>query len=885
MSLVATFSDDDSGSGNTHDDHTPSFTQRHDNLDSTLSILAEKMSEFSLTSQSVALAQKMIDEKGTATAAHLLGYDTSNYELQIIGGRLRMAELRKTAASTLLEYVKRMEHRLNHNTKQFMLTNSKQLQSLLDQYEWCNYRFDYMSASIMIETYLARADRIEQPAEMPTLMYLRVAVQEMGSQGIRRVTQAFKDYSVGRCTPASPTIFNAGFERPQMSSCFKVCVPDSIEGIYDSLKTVALISQSSGGNGIGISSVRAKGSKIRHVGTSQGVVPVVKLFDDTLRYVDQGGGFRKGAGTLFLDTHHNDVLDFVKMTDNFGHPNQRVDTVNTALWTSWIFWERVREKGDWTLFCPSVSKKLNTLYGSEFAQLYRQMEKDESIAPDRRSTVKALDLLKEAIKMQIRSGKPYILGGDSANFKSAHRHIGVFRQSNLCLEIFEFVSPDEINVCNLKSINLAYMVRKRYTSPPNTVAEAVDRINFRHLGKTAWRCVRYLNKVIDNNFYPLDKDDGETLHRGSIHKTNMKYRALGIGVSGMDELFKMSDLIFTSDIAGKMDELVFACIYFNAIASSVQEAILNGKHDVWEGSTFSEGKFQFDLWQEEYIHRWGRDGKKNPVWKYEDTLEQQAHTWGQAPISLYDQYGNVIEIIQPTWEDLKRAVMKHGMRNSLVGAQMPTASTSKVLRNSESCEPHIGNIYGINVLAGNFPILNRFLYYDLSDLNLWNQHTRTYLIGNDGKLTGFINYVTNNKHLFPDSTIDLSRLQHIEEKYKTGFEISQKVHLIRAAKRGLYIDQGQSTSTFMEHPTEDKLIALGSLCDYLGLKTFQYYLREAKSAAKVKFTINNNIEKQIKKALSTPPSLDHPHYMITSNSGIPPEVCIPNEEGVCLSCS
>jgi ribonucleoside-diphosphate reductase subunit M1 len=573
------------------------------------------------------------------------------------------------------------------------------------------------------------------------------------------------------------------------------------------------------------------------------------MYADNMEYVRQGSQ-RNGAATVNMRSHHRQIFEFLNLMDNVGDHNARTPNLNISMWNSWLFWDRVRSNGDWTLFCPADTKQLNLVYGMEFKKRYLEAEADPKLV-GKKTVVKAQDLLKHMCKMQQRSGKPYMLNGCSANFKSPHNHVGYLRSSNLCQEIIEYTSPTEINVCNLKSINMAAFAKGRYMVPPRSFTEALQRVNMKKLGQIAWNCVVYLNRVIDNNFYPLDTDDGETKHKGPIHVTNERFRSLGIGISGLAEFFASIDVAYVDDIAGELDKHIFACIYFNTLASSVQCSILEGPHDVFEGSSYSKGKLQFDLWQEEYILRWCPDGtpasSTNPVWKYEDTLPVHPDAWGQETIKLHNSFGDVIDTIAPTYVDLVRCIVKYKLRNSLLGAQMPTASSAKTMRNSESCEPHIANIYSTKLLAGAFPVMNRFMYFDLMDIGLWNHHTREYIIANNGKLTGLCAYINKNSSLFPEPTAQITdRLMFLERKYMTMYEISQKLTYMRAARRGLYLDQSQSTSAFMEEPTEEKLMAMHIMADMLGLKTGMYYLRTRSAIAINKFTVNPNIEKALK---------------------------------------
>lgn len=810
-----------------------------------IAILSQYEHGFKIGDEIKEHADRLMSNASVREVAATMGYDTSNYEYMIMGGLLLMKDACSKAAKNIKEYVKIMDHRLCKEIGSFMRNNAKRLQADLDKYDWCNYRHDYASASVMVETYLARPRKGDPPAETPCLMYMRVAVQERHNDGIDSVIRCYRDYAKGYATPASPQLFNAGFINPQMSSCFVFSVGDNMHSIQMTNYVIGMVSANGGGLGGDVSEVRAKGSTIRHIGESKGIIPINKMYAENVKYVRQGLQ-RNGAMTMSNRPHHRDIFDFISLLDNVGDHNARTPDLNIALWTSWLFWDRVREEGDWSLFCPHDTPQLNRVYGMEFKKRYIEAEKDLRIP---RKTVKAMDLLKHMIKIQKISGKPYVAHGDSANFKSPHNHIGYIRSSNLCMEIIEYTDEDNINVCNLKSINLGSMVKGRYVIPPRSLTEVLQRMNMKKLAMISRHLVVYLNRIIDNNFYPLDTDDGVNLRRGPIHKTNMRFRALGIGVSGEAELFASLDLAYTSEIAGELDKIVFACIYFNTLASSVQMSILEGKNEIFDGSSYSKGKLQFDLWQEEYLLRWCTNNDPNtsvnPVLDFDSLKPKNPIDWNQEGINLYNRFGEIIDTILPTWDDLKRVIMKYGMRNSLLIALMPTASTAKTFRNSESCEPHIGNIYSTKLLAGSYPVMNRFMYYDLRDIGLWGSDVREYIIANDGKLTGVSKYLLS-KEINMSSDV-LTRLRYLETKYLTMYEINQQLILFRATMRGIYVDQSQSTSVFIEEPDDEKLIALHLLTDMLGLKTGMYYLRTRASAETSKFTIDPAIEESIKR--------------------------------------
>merc|ERR1711972_485800 len=561
-------------------------------------------------------------------------------------------------------------------------------------------------------------------------------------------------------THATPTLFNAGTPQPQMSSCFLLTMKsDSIGGIYDTLKQCALISKSAGGIGIAVSNVRAKGSYIRGTnGYSSGLMPMLRNFNETARYVDQGGGKRKGAFAMYLEPWHADVFDFLELRKNHGKEEQRARDLFYGLWIPDLFMRRVKNNEEWTLFCPNETFDLKTnkglidVWGEDFETMYTKLE----AAGKGRSKIKAQSLWFRILESQMETGTPYMLYKDSANKKSNQQNLGTIHSSNLCTEIIEYTSPEEVAVCNLASIAL-----------PAFVQSAEQTYDFDGLYRVTKVATRNLNKVIDRNYYPIIE----------ARNSNMRHRPIGLGVQGLADAFLLMRLPFESEAAKRLNEDIFETIYFAACEASCELAAVDGAYETYKGSPASKGQLQFDLW--------GRTPKSG--------------RWD--------------------WAGLKARIAKHGLRNSLLVAPMPTASTAQILGNNESFEPYTQNLYVRRVLSGEFVQVNRHLLRDLILRGLWTEDIRMQLIAHNGSV----------QHL--DVPSDLKSL------YKTVWEIKQRTILDMAADRGIYIDQSQSLNIHMVDATTAKLSSMHFHGWQLGLKTGMYYLRTKAAADAIKFTV------------------------------------------------
>jgi ribonucleoside-diphosphate reductase alpha chain len=658
-----------------------------------------------------------------------------------------------------------------------------------------DYGFDYFGFKTLEKSYLLKLEG--KVVERPQHMYMRVAI------GIHKedIDAAIKTYhlmSERWFTHATPTLFNAGTPKPQMSSCFLLTMKeDSIEGIYDTLKQTAKISQSAGGIGLAIHGIRATGSYIGGTnGTSNGIIPMLKVFNDTARYVDQGGGKRKGAFAVYLEPWHADIFAFLDLRKNHGKEEMRARDLFYALWIPDLFMKRVEADGDWSLFCPHEAPGLHECWGKEFEDLYLGYEKEGRA----RKTIKAQELWFAILDAQIETGTPYLLYKDAANGKSNQQNLGTIQSSNLCTEIIEYTSPDEVAVCNLASLAL-----------PRFVIDG--KFSHERLYEVTYEVTRNLNKIIDNNYYPVEE----------ARKSNLRHRPIGLGVQGLADAFILMRLPFESEEARQLNREIFETIYFAAMTASKDLAKIQGPYETYSDSPVSKAIFQFDMWNTEPTLRWD-------------------------------------------WYTLKAEVLKHGVRNSLLIAPMPTASTSQILGNNECFEPYTSNIYVRRVLSGEFVVVNKHLLKDLVELNLWSDEMKNNILAQNGSVQKMEN-------------IPLA----IREIYKTVWEIKQRTIIDMAADRGAYICQSQSLNLFIDTPTASKLTSMHFYAWRKGLKTGMYYLRTKAASQAIQFTV----EKQGGKTIE--PLVDQHNLTVVENDlGVENEINIGatcSMEDGCVSCS
>ena len=617
-----------------------------------------------------------------------------------------------------------------------------------------DFGYDFFGFKTLERSYLLKLNG--KIVERPQHMLMRVSI----GIHLNDLESAFETYelmSKRYFTHATPTLFNSGTPKPQMSSCFLLTMKDdSIDGIYDTLKQTAKISQSAGGIGLSIHNIRATGSYIAGTnGTSNGIVPMLRVFNDTARYVDQGGGKRKGSFAIYVEPWHADIFDFLELKKNHGKEEMRARDLFYAMWISDLFMKRVEENTCWTLMCPNECPGLYDCHGEEFEKLYLKYEKHGK----GRRTIQARELWDKILESQIETGTPYMLYKDAANRKSNQKNLGTIRSSNLCTEILECTSEDEIAVCNLASIALPMFVED-------------GKFNHEELFNVTKRVTKNLNRVIDQNYYPVKEAEN----------SNMRHRPVGLGVQGLADTFIKLRLPFTCEESKTLNQEIFETLYYAAVSASVEEAEKDGTYKTYKGSPISNGEFQHNLWgikDEELSGRWD-------------------------------------------WQDLRKKVQKHGVRNSLLVAPMPTASTSQILGNNECFEPYTSNIYTRRVLSGEFIVVNKHLLEDLVNLGLWNEDMKQQLMQANGSVQ-HINGIPDN----------------IKELYKTVWEMSMKDIIDMSRHRGYFIDQSQSLNLFMEGATMAKLTSMHFYAWKSGLKTGMYYLRTKSAVDAIKFTLDN----------------------------------------------
>jgi ribonucleoside-diphosphate reductase alpha chain len=615
-----------------------------------------------------------------------------------------------------------------------------------------DFSYDYFGFKTIERSYLLKLNGAI--AERPQHMLMRVAVG-IHLNDLESVIETYELMSKKYFTHATPTLFNAGTPKPQMSSCFLLTMKeDSIDGIYDTLKQTAKISQSAGGIGLAIHNIRATGSYIGGTnGTSNGIVPMLQVFNDTARYVDQGGGKRKGSFAIYIETWHADIFEFLDLKKNHGKEEMRARDLFYAMWISDLFMKRVETDGTWTLMCPNECPGLDEVHSETFEALYTKYETEGK----GRKTIKARELWEKIVESQIETGTPYMLYKDAANRKSNQQNLGTIRSSNLCTEILEYTSPDEVAVCNLASIALPMFVKN-------------GEFDHKELFRITKRVTKNLNRVIDRNYYPVKE----------AKNSNLRHRPIGLGVQGLADTFIQLRLPFTSDEAKKLNQDIFETLYFAAVTASMEEAKADGPYQSYKGSPVSKGEFQYNLWGL-------NDDDLSGMWE---------------------------------WDKLRKQVLKHGVRNSLLVAPMPTASTSQILGNNECFEPYTSNIYTRRVLSGEFIIVNKHLLEDLVELGLWNDGLKQEIMRANGSVQG----------------IDAIP-QHIKELYKTVWELSMKDIIDMSRQRGYFIDQSQSLNLFLEGATMAKLTSMHFYAWKSGLKTGMYYLRTKSAVDAIKFTL------------------------------------------------
>ena len=734
-----------------------------------------------------------LDNLAAETAATMT---TRHPDYAVLAARIAISNLHKVTSKSFSNTMKRLYTYIDPKTGENASLIAKDVYGVIKQHAALldssiiydrDFSYDYFGFKTLERSYLMKLDG--KIVERPQHMLMRVAIG-IHKDDIEAALETYHLLSEKWFTHATPTLFNAGTPKPQLSSCFLLTMKDdSIDGIYDTLKQCAKISQSAGGIGLSIHNVRATGSYIKGTnGVSNGIVPMLRNFDMTARYVDQGGGKRKGSFAIYLEPWHADIFSFLDLKKNHGKEEQRARDLFYALWISDLFMKRVENNEEWSLFCPNEAPGLADCYGEEFERLYEKYEREGRA----RKVVKAQELWFEVLESQIETGTPYMLYKDAANKKSNQKNLGTIKSSNLCTEIMEYTSPDEVAVCNLASLAL-----------PKFVTED-GKFDHQKLYDITYVATKNLNKVIDINYYPVPE----------ARNSNMRHRPIGLGVQGLADTFIMLRMPFESEEAQGLNRDIFETIYFAAMTASKDLAAKEGAYETFKGSPVSKGIFQFDM-------------------------------WGVTPSSgRWD------------WDGLKKEVKKHGVRNSLLVAPMPTASTSQILGNNECFEPYTSNIYTRRVLSGDFIVVNKHLLKDLIKLGLWNDDMKNKMIIANGSIQNI-----------PEIP------QNIKDIYKTVWEISQKKILDMAADRGAYICQSQSLNVHIQDPNFGKLTSMHFYAWKKGLKTGMYYLRTKAAADAIKFTVEKqkqeptpNLETMKQNQADMACSLDNPDDCIACGS-------------------
>ncbi len=749
-----------------------------------------------------------LDNLAAETAAYLT---TKHPDYAILAARIAISNLQKETTKQFSVVVESLYNYINPKTKQHqpkvseaffntVMANADRLNSAIIYDR--DYNYNYFGFKTLERAYLMKIN--ERVVERPQHMLMRVCIGMHGTD-IDSAIESYNFMSEKYFTHGSPTLFHAGTNHPQLSSCFLLTMSDdSIDGIYETLKTCALISKSAGGIGLNIHNIRAAGSYISGTnGQSNGLVPMLRVYNNTARYVDQGGNKRPGAFAVYLEPWHADVFDFLDLKKNTGKEEVRARDLFYALWINDLFMKRVEADEDWSLFCPNECPGLSDVWGAEFEALYEKYENEGHA----RRVVRAQKLWNAILESQVETGTPYMLYKDACNSKSNQQNLGTIKCSNLCTEIVEYSAPDEIAVCNLASIALPAFVKDKNT------------FDFKELKHVAKVVTKNLNRIIDVNYYPVEQ----------ARRSNMRHRPIGIGVQGLADAFILMRMPFDCERARQLNKQIFETIYYGALEASCELAQIEGHYQTYPGSPVSKGVLQYDM-------------------------------WNVTPSDLWD------------WSALKAKISEHGVRNSLLLAPMPTASTSQILGYNECFEPFTSNIYTRRVLAGEFQIVNQYLMKDLTELGLWNESMKNRIIAAGGSV-----------QKIP------SIPQELKDLYKTVWEISQKVIIDLAADRGAFIDQSQSLNIHIAEPTFSKLTSMHFYGWKLGLKTGMYYLRTRPAVDAIKFTVdqtalneeieNLNISSKIEENISGARSVNGGKKPLET---IP--VCMINNEG-CISCS
>ncbi|MEP7264660.1 MAG: ribonucleoside-diphosphate reductase subunit alpha [Bacteroidota bacterium] len=749
-----------------------------------------------------------LDNLAAETAASLT---TRHPDYALLASRIAISSLHKNTKKSFTETMRDLYNYVDPKTGKLAPLLADDVMAVMEKHADLldstiiydrDFGYDYFGFKTLEKSYLLKLNG--QVVERPQHMLMRVSVG-IHKEDIDSAIETYNLMSERWFTHATPTLFNAGTPKPQLSSCFLLTMQDdSIEGIYNTLKQTAQISQSAGGIGLSIHNIRATGSYIRGTnGTSNGIVPMLRVFNDTARYVDQGGGKRKGSFAIYLEPWHADIFEFLDLKKNHGKDEMRARDLFFALWVSDLFMKRVKEEGEWSLFCPNEAPGLADCYGAEFEMLYTKYENEGRA----RKTIPARELWTSILESQIETGTPYMLYKDACNEKSNQKNLGVIKSSNLCTEIVEYTAHDEVAVCNLASLALPRFVIN-------------GKFDHQKLFEITYVVTKNLNKIIDVNYYPIPE----------ARNSNMRHRPIGIGIQGLADAFILMRYPFESEEAKQLNIDIFETIYYAAMTASKDLAMELGAYETFKGSPLSEGIFQFDMWNVKPSSRW-------------------------------------------EWDVLREEVIKHGVRNSLLLAPMPTASTSQILGNNECFEPYTTNIYTRRVLSGEFTVVNKHLLIDLVKRNLWNSDLKNKIIASNGSVQTIAEV--------PDD---------LKELYKTVWEIKQRAVIDMAADRGAFICQSQSLNLFIAEPNFAKLTSMHFYAWEKGLKTGMYYLRTKPATQAIKFTVDKQYELNpellaVTATTATTTTIDTTTTTITDQDAAMDQIsCSLDNPDDCLSC-
>lgn len=798
-------------------------------MDSTLTPDERRQVFYKIEPEIVADVEKLIATLGLTSTVTAIGNKIKSYDYQRVAGRILIVLLMRNSPGTCQEYVEMMGTHLHRRVVAYMTEYGAELDQLVAENYRKLFKHDYFSASTMLNFHIKNLFRAAKRAENQAMMFMRIAiithvpaefVSEEGTPEIietdtvklarvwRKITKNYQDLIDRNYSPATPILLNGGTDRNTVVSCYLSTCDDTLKSIADNTANTMFISASNGANGLAISRIRH--GPVHEIGSSKGIMAWMNIWNETIISVDQLGS-RSGACAFYLEPWHKDVDEFIKCFAKVRPDGKRAYAARGCIWMRDLFLKRFKAGQPFSLFCPNVAKGLATSREAEFEKLYLEYEQ----AGKADSVVDPVRLFGAMLQSVQNTGSLHIMNADACNRKSNHRHLGYIEGSNLCTEIVEYRDPDSVACCNLSSVNLARMVSKGV-------------INFELLARTVRHIVKNINCLIYNGNYPLE----------AMRQNNQDHRPMGIGVSGLAEMLKKLRLPYNSEAAKLVNKKVFACIYFNAHVQGVKLAKRHGCYKSYPGSAFSEGKLQFDLWKEELDTHGVTTNNGKVVWGYDQVTPMDPSEWGQLSFDLGDG-----EIIEASWDSLKKWLAKHGTMNSLYTTVQPTATTSQTTRNTESMEPSSSNLYNRQTGGGSYVVIDRYLLRDLKRVNAWNDYTKQFMLVSDGSVKHLAAFIRKHPEWYPD--VNLPELESFIPIYLTAFEMSNRTYIEMCADRGIYIDQSQSFNLFLVNPTEAKMSAAIRYGMDHYLKTLVYYLRTQVTVRPLNPSVNHDIAVEV----------------------------------------